>query len=125
MINTHIFRRAHYLGAIAATTFSLLPATQVNASMSQSRLLVSVTVVEMCHLNLNLSIQAQQLQQFSKLRDSTKTSSCDGPRTAPASNLTQHLAQPSGQPLVNVDALQRGFYNINVDESVGQMTLTF
>jgi hypothetical protein len=93
-------------------------ATQVNASTSQSRLLVSVTVVEMCHLNLNPTIQAQQ---FNKLFDTTKTSSCEAPR-APVATTSPH---PANQSLVNVDTFHRGLFNIVVDETAGQMTVTF
>jgi hypothetical protein len=118
MTNTHIFRRARQFSSIAFTTLSLLMATQVNASTSQSRLLVSVTVVEMCHLNLNPTIQAQQ---FNKFFEATKTSSCEVPRAPVATN----SPQPSSQSLVNVDTLHRGLFNIVVDETAGQMTVTF
>jgi hypothetical protein len=125
MSNTHIFCRARYYRAFAAMALSLLLGAQVNAASSQSRLLVSVTVVEMCHLTLNLSIQAQQQQQFNKLRDSTKTFSCEAPSTSVATHSPQPFPSPSPPNLVNVDTLQRGFYNVIVDESAGQMTLTF
>jgi hypothetical protein len=118
MTNTHILCRARQFSSIAVTTLILLMGTQVNASTSQGRLLVSVTVVEMCHLNLNSTIQAQQLN---KLFDATKTSTCEAPRAPVATN----SSQPSTQSLVNVDTFHRGLFNIVVDETAGQMTVTF
>jgi spore coat protein U-like protein len=116
MANTPTFRYSRYIAAIAAMTLSLLTCAQASAVGAQSRLFVSVTVVDACNLNFNPLIQFQQLN---RLRDATKALNCEGQRpTVQASNL-------QGPSQTSVDSTQRGMYNVIVDENAGQMTLSF
>jgi hypothetical protein len=55
------------------------------------------------------------------LFETTKTSNCEAPRAPVATN----SPQPSTQSLVSVDTFHRGLFNIVVDETAGQMTVTF
>jgi hypothetical protein len=116
MVNTHTSQYSRYLAAIAVTTLSLLTCAQVFAGGAQSRLFVSVTVVDACNLNFNSSIQ---LLQFNKSRDTTKALSCEGQRPSVQVNSVQSFSQTS------VDSIQRGMFNVIVDENAGQMTLSF
>ena len=116
MANTHALRYSRHFAAVAVTTLSLLTCAQVSAGGAQSRLFVSVTVVDACNLNFNPSVQFQQLN---RLRDTTKALSCEGQRPTTVQTSTQATAQAS------VDSTQRGMYNLTVDENTGQMTLSF
>jgi hypothetical protein len=117
MANTHTFSFSRHLALATATTLSLFACTQAFAGAAQSRLVVSVTVVDACNINLNATIQLVPSPQFNRLRDSTRASSCEGQRAYPAANGTVSSN-------VNIDST-RGLYNVSVDETAGQMTFIF
>lgn len=121
MLNTHTLCQYSRLRAnvtlILAATMGLLLAPQVSASVSQSRLIVSATVVETCNVNLNPLLYAQQLQQLNKWRDVTKTSSCEPTRTAATTS--------TSGPQLSAEPVLRSLHNIQIDESAGQITLSF
>jgi hypothetical protein len=119
MANTHTSRYQRHLVGFGMAILSVFTCAQVSAGAAQSRLIVSVTVVDSCNLNLNTSIPSIQLQQFNKLRDTTRALSCEGQRGPVQAGSAQTPIQ------VSADATNRGVYNIIVDENAGLMTLAF
>jgi hypothetical protein len=117
MANTHTFSFSCHLAAAIATTLNLLASTPAFAGAAHGRLLVSVTVIDACNINLNTSIQLVQSPQFNRLRDLNKASSCEGQRPYPGNS----QQAPSNAATDST----RGLYNTTVDETAGQMTLIF
>jgi hypothetical protein len=116
MANTHTIKITGQLRLVTTTLAIGLFASQVQASVSQGRLQITATVVEACSLNLALP----QVQPLGRFKDTTRMSSCENLRT----NNTATAATNSAKS-VATEPLQRGQYNLDVDESSGQVTLFF
>jgi hypothetical protein len=121
MLKTYAFPVSKKLALMAVSTLASLVCASANAAVSQSKIIVSAQVVEMCSLNLNPSVQYLQAQQFNKLRDASRTSSCHSQNA----EIPGSTAQTSAPIPVNIDALRRGLYNVTVDETSAEMILTF
>jgi uncharacterized protein YjdB len=121
MSNTYALPYSQQLALIASSTLLSLVCVPASAAVSQSKMLVSAQVVEMCSLTLNPSIQYLQAQQFNKLRDASRTSSCRSQNA----EITGHSTPTQTPVQVNVEALRRGLYNVSIDETSAEMTLSF
>jgi hypothetical protein len=115
MANTHTIRFSGGLTVFLMSLALAVIAAPAQAGVSQGRLLISATVIEACSLNLAPTFQGQQANRFKEI---ARVSSCEGqrPATVPASQKpTPTTAEP----------IQRGLYNLTIDEAAGQVTLFF
>jgi hypothetical protein len=116
MANTHTIKITGQLGLATTILAFGLFTSQVQAGVSQGRLQITATVVEACSLNLALP----QVQQVGRFKEITRVSSCENLRITN----TATAASNSAKSVAN-EPLQRGQYNLDVDESSGQVTLFF
>jgi hypothetical protein len=120
-------RFAGQLVTVAVTALAALCGVASHAAGFQSKLLVTATVVDSCSLNLS---QAQLFPQRHRLVESSRAFSCDGHRPAAAAPTPSSTLQiPLGAAIAEVASRGSrslgGLYNVDVDEGVGQITLTF
>jgi hypothetical protein len=103
--------------AIAAFPIISLLAPSAHAGGANTGLLVSVTVVEACSLNLVNPSSIPQPTQVSKLRDFSRSAGCENskPLPLPVSSINLSRQEQSA----------RGQFNITVDDHSGQVTYTF
>jgi hypothetical protein len=103
--------------AIAASSIVSLAMPSAHAGSATTGLLISVTVVEACSLNLTNFSNIPQITQGNKLRDFSRVASCESNKPLPAA--------ASSIDLSSKDQRTQGRFNLTVDDHSGQVTYSF